>query len=91
MKSTIKAQPKDQMKAQLKSWNLKSKMKAQQDIQETNVRERMINDELKSREVNGVKRIDSEIAMISNPESKLERNNYSDIAQPLDFKLNLGH
>ncbi len=70
---------------------LKSMMKAQQDIQETNVRERTINDELKSREANGVKRIDSEIAMNSNPESKLERNNYSDISQPLDFKLNLGH
>jgi hypothetical protein len=38
-----------------------------------------------------MKLIDSEIAMNPNPESKLERNNYSDIAQPLDFKLNIGH
>ena len=56
-----------------------------EDVQETNVRERTINDELITREVNGMKRIDSEIEMNPNPESKLERNNYSDIAQSLDF------
>ena len=37
-----------------------------EDVQETNVRERTINDEFKTREVNGMKRIESKIPMNPN-------------------------